>query len=259
METYQRGTEVMTTTTTTTTVPMQHDNHISSTSNTILSSPPDGLLMKTTSTVTTTTNDENIRTNTNTDPHNPTTHTTGGSDGCVGSSTSRYIMDNNNNSIDDSKMDAWQTIASVAGNVLEWYDFSVFGYLSDILGEVFFPPNQKGGTESTTTESYVVFGLAFLMRPIGGAMLGYIGDKYGRKKALVFSIFLMAFPTFIMGTLPGYNTVGGWAIFFLVIVRLLQGLSVGGQLVSSLVFMLENHNPAHWGLYGSFAMSAAIL
>jgi Sugar (and other) transporter len=258
METYQRGTEVMTTTTTTTTVPMQHDNHISSTSNTILSSPPDGLLMKTTSTVTTTTNDENIRTNTNTDPHNPTTHTTGGSDGCVGSSTSRYIMDNNN-SIDDSKMDAWQTIASVAGNVLEWYDFSVFGYLSDILGEVFFPPNQKGGTESTTTESYLVFGLAFLMRPIGGAMLGYIGDKYGRKKALVFSIFLMAFPTFIMGTLPGYNTVGGWAIFFLVIVRLLQGLSVGGQLVSSLVFMLENHNPAHWGLYGSFAMSAAIL
>lgn len=161
--------------------------------------------------------------------------------------------------------DKWQTLASVAGNVLEWFDFAIFGYLSDILGEVFFPPSTTSSsddntaTKQQTMESFFVFGLAFLMRPIGGLLFGYIGDYYGRKKALVISIFTMAFPTFLMGTLPGYSSVGRWAIFFLVVVRLLQGLSVGGQLISSLVYLLENKDPNHWGFYGSFTMAAAIL
>ena len=165
--------------------------------------------------------------------------------------------------------DRWQILASIAGNVLEWFDFAIFGYLSDILGEVFFPPattttstslsNENSATKRQTMESFFVFGLAFLMRPIGGLIFGYIGDYYGRKKALVISIFTMAFPTFIMGTLPGYKSVGRWAILLLVLVRLLQGLSVGGQLVSSLVYLLENKDPNHWGFYGSFTMAAAIL
>jgi Sugar (and other) transporter len=158
---------------------------------------------------------------------------------------------------DGSESDLWQTLASVAGNVLEWYDFAVFGYLSDILGEVFFSAN--GGIQKQTMESFLVFGIAFFMRPIGGLLFGYIGDYYGRKKALVISILVMAFPTFIMGLLPGYDTVGRWAIVFLVVVRLLQGLSVGGQIVSSLVYILENQNPNHWGFYGSFTMAAATL
>ncbi|KAL7567974.1 hypothetical protein ACA910_019682 [Epithemia clementina (nom. ined.)] len=147
-----------------------------------------------------------------------------------------------------------QTIAGVAGNILEWYDFAVFGFFSDIIGEVFFPP-QAG--HSQTVESFVVFGLAFLMRPVGGVIMGYIGDVYGRKKALVLSIFLMAFPTFAMGCLPSYDRVGPIAIVLLILTRMLQGMSVGGQLVSSLVFTLENHDKAVWGLYGSFVMAAA--
>lgn len=158
---------------------------------------------------------------------------------------------------DEGNSDFWQTVAGVAGNVLEWYDFAVFGYFSDVLGEVFFPPNQKEA--NATTESFLVFGGAFLMRPIGGLLLGYIGDMYGRKKALVISIFLMAFPTFAMGCLPSYERIGDWAIVLLVLVRLLQGLSVGGQLMSSLVFTLENHDPSQWGLYGSYVMAAANL
>jgi MHS family proline/betaine transporter-like MFS transporter len=153
--------------------------------------------------------------------------------------------------------DIWETIAGVAGNILEWYDFAVFGFFSDIIGSVFFPHNQGGN--ASTVEAFAVFGGAFLMRPIGGMMLGYIGDVYGRKKALVISIFLMAFPTFAMGCLPTYDQVGGVAIVLLIIVRLLQGLSVGGQLVSSLVFTLENHHPSQWGLYGSYVMAAANL
>lgn len=91
-----------------------------------------------------------------------------------------------------ASQDFWQTFAGVAGNILEWYDFAIFGFLGDIIGEVFFPP-QKG--DAATIESFAVFGGAFLMRPVGGVLMGYIGDKYGRKKALVISIFLMAFPT----------------------------------------------------------------
>ena len=76
------------------------------------------------------------------------------------------------------------------------YDFAVFGYFSDVIGEVFFPP-QRGN--AAIMESFTVFGLAFLCRPIGGLMMGYIGDTYGRKTALETSIFLMAIPTFAMG------------------------------------------------------------
>lgn len=147
-----------------------------------------------------------------------------------------------------------QTIAGVAGNVLEWYDFAVFGYFSDVLGQVFFPP-QEG--HAAMIESFAVFGLAFLCRPIGGMMMGYIGDIYGRKRALELSIFLMAFPTFAMGCLPSYEVVGSWSVVFLTLVRMLQGLSVGGQLVSSLVYTCENNDRSQWGLYGSYVMAAA--
>ena len=106
-------------------------------------------------------------------------------------------------------------------------------------------------------ESFSIFGLAFFMRPLGGILLGYIGDKYGRKQALEISIFLMAFPTFAMGCLPSYDKVGIWSIVLLTLVRCLQGLSVGGQLVASLVYTVENNPKEKWGLYGSFVMAAS--
>lgn len=134
------------------------------------------------------------------------------------------------------------------------YDFACFGFLSDIIGDVFFPP-QEG--DAAIFESYVIFGLAFFCRPIGGAVLGYIGDTYGRKKALELSIFLMAFPTFIMGCLPSYEKVGNLAFISLALVRALQGFSVGGQLVSSLVYTCENNPKSQWGLYGSYVMMSA--
>lgn len=123
-----------------------------------------------------------------------------------------------------------------------------------LVADVFFPP-QEGN--SALVETFTIFGAAFLMRPIGGCILGYIGDKYGRKKALELSIFLMAFPTFAMGCLPTYEQVGWVAILLLLLVRCLQGLSVGGQLMSSLVFTLESHPRERWGMYGSFVMAAA--
>lgn len=147
-----------------------------------------------------------------------------------------------------------KTVAGVAGNVLEWYDFAVFGFFSDILGVVFFPKNQP--EDLNVMESFAVFGCAFLMRPVGGIVIGYIGDVSGRKKALEISLFLMAFATTLMGCLPTYDQVGKSAIFFLLIARMLQGLSVGGQLMSSLVFTVEGRPVDRWGLYGSCVMAA---
>eukprot|EP00934_Nitzschia_sp_Nitz4_P003095 Nitzschia sp. Nitz4//scaffold7_size249615//136298//137916//NITZ4_001182-RA/size249615-processed-gene-0.198-mRNA-1//-1//CDS//3329558457//3085//frame0 len=147
-----------------------------------------------------------------------------------------------------------KTVAGVAGNVLEWYDFAVFGFFSDVLGQVFFPKEQS--EDLSVAESFAVFGGAFLMRPIGGLIIGYIGDVSGRKKALEISIFLMAFATTAMGCLPTYDQIGGGAILLLVMVRMLQGLSVGGQLMSSLIFTLEGHPQKRWGLYGSCVMAA---
>jgi MHS family proline/betaine transporter-like MFS transporter len=106
-------------------------------------------------------------------------------------------------------------------------------------------------------ESFAVFGGAFLMRPIGGVMIGYLGDVYGRKYALEVSIFLMAIATTLMGCLPTYQQIGYPAFLLLLTVRMLQGFSVGGQLMSSLVFTLEGHPPQRWGLYGSFVMAGA--
>ena len=95
------------------------------------------------------------------------------------------------------------------------------------------------------------------MRPIGGMIIGYMGDKYGRKYALVLSLFLMAVPTFVMGCLPSYDQVGVLSTVLLVICRLLQGMSVGGQLPASLIYTVETRPKEKWGLYGSLVMMAA--
>jgi len=95
------------------------------------------------------------------------------------------------------------------------------------------------------------------MRPIGGMVIGYMGDVYGRKQALVLSLFLMAVPTFAMGCLPTYEQVGALSTFLLIICRLLQGMSVGGQLPASLIYTVETRPKERWGLYGSLVMMAA--
>lgn len=161
-----------------------------------------------------------------------------------------------------------QTIAGVMGNVLEWYDFALFGFFSDVIGKLFFAPSEgnddddvvdMGGEIDTKNlmHSFAVFGGAFLMRPVGGLVIGYVGDRHGRKRALVLSLFLMAVPTFLMGCLPTYAQVGSWSTVLLILCRLLQGMSVGGQLPASLVYTVEMRPREHWGFYGSLVMMAA--
>ncbi|KAL7528466.1 hypothetical protein ACHAXR_005348 [Thalassiosira sp. AJA248-18] len=168
---------------------------------------------------------------------------------------------------DDVKNSPLVTLAGMAGNVLEWYDFALFGFFSDIIAEVFFPPsddednnNDFNGTDlshGNLVRSFAVYGGAFVMRPIGGILIGYCGDKYGRKQALVPALFLMAIPTTLMGCLPTYEQVGGWSTALLVMCRLVQGMSVGGQLPASLIYTVETRPKEQWGFYGSLVMMCA--
>ena len=148
------------------------------------------------------------------------------------------------------------TIAGVMGNVLEWYDFALFGFFADIIGLNFFPPSEEDNNK-TTTQAFVLFGAAFVMRPLGGLLIGTYGDKHGRKAALTRSLFLMAIPTTLMGLLPTYAQIGITSTILLCLCRLVQGISVGGQLPASLVYTVEQRPRSQWGYYGSLPMVAA--
>lgn len=145
-------------------------------------------------------------------------------------------------------------VAGAIGNALEWYDFATYGYFSAVIGRNFFP------SDSPTTSllsAFAVFAAAFFMRPIGGIVFGHIGDRYGRKAALLLSAALMAVSTFAMGCLPTYASAGILAPILLVVLRLGQGLSVGGEYTSSAIFLSETAEPARRGLTGSLACIGA--
>src|SRR5256885_11958842 len=115
--------------------------------------------------------------------------------------------------------------AGVIGNVLEWYDFAIYGYFAATIGRQFFPHEDA---VAELLPAFGVFAIGYLMRPMGGVLVGHIGDTFGRRTALIFSVTAMAIPTFLMGLLPGYQTIGVLAPIGLTLLRVVQGLSVGG-------------------------------
>jgi MFS transporter, MHS family, proline/betaine transporter len=150
-------------------------------------------------------------------------------------------------------------LAGVAGNILEWYDFSVYGFFAVAIGRNFFP--SKNPTTSLI-EAFGVFGAGFLMRPVGALLFGYLGDRRGREIALTLSVMAMAAPTFLIGLIPGYRRIGITASVTMVLLRLLQGLSVGGEHTTSVVFMVERcrqHQRGLMGAYGNFGAFAGVL
>lgn len=141
-------------------------------------------------------------------------------------------------------------VAGLIGNVMEWYDFALFGYFVPYISAAFFPDSNATGALIAT---WAVFATGFLMRPLGGAVFGYIGDRIGRRKVLVLSVLLMAIPTFVLGTLPTYAQIGIAASLLLVAVRMIQGLSVGGEFSGSVTYMVETAPQERRGLAGSWA------
>jgi MHS family proline/betaine transporter-like MFS transporter len=141
-------------------------------------------------------------------------------------------------------------LAGVIGNVIEWYDFALYGYFAPILSQIFF------SVENSTTAliaTYAVFAGGFVMRPIGAILFGYIGDRISRRTALFLSVILMAIPTFLLGTLPTHSQVGIMATALLIGTRLVQGISVGGEFSGSVTYVVETAPQNRRGLAGSWA------
>lgn len=144
-------------------------------------------------------------------------------------------------------------VASSLGNILEWYDFALFGFFAPILAQLFFPSDDHLASLLST---FGVFAAGFLMRPLGGALFGHFGDKVGRKNALAASVILMAIPTTLLGLLPTHSQVGLLAPILLTVLRLIQGLSVGGELTGSISFIVEHSPPSQRGFFGSWASNS---
>jgi MHS family proline/betaine transporter-like MFS transporter len=135
------------------------------------------------------------------------------------------------------------------GNVLEWYDFTVYAYLAATLGKLFF---QSGNETAAVLATFAVFGVGFVARPLGGILIGLFGDKYGRKPALLLTFALMIVSTGMIGLLPTYASIGLAAPIFLVMARLLQGISAGGEWGGAASFLVEWAPANRRGLFGSF-------
>ena len=145
--------------------------------------------------------------------------------------------------------------AAVIGNVLEWYDFAVYGYIAVILARKFFP---AGDEVTALLSTFLAYGLGFLARPLGGIILGRIGDTHGRKTALLITIALMAGGTVLIGILPTYAAIGIAAPLLLVAARLMQGFSAGGEWGTSTAYIVEWAPKGQRGFYGSFQQLSVV-
>lgn len=128
-------------------------------------------------------------------------------------------------------------LSAISGNILEYYDFTVYAVFSLAIANNFFP----GDSQFTKVlSSLAVFAVGFVTRPIGGIIFGYIADRHGRRVSLIISMLGMTIPTFIMGLIPSFNEIGYYAPVTLVLMRLLQGLCISGEGAGAAIFLLEH-------------------
>jgi MHS family proline/betaine transporter-like MFS transporter len=151
----------------------------------------------------------------------------------------------------DRKRVVW---AGIVGNVMEWYDFAIYGFFARTIGSLYFPSEDP---RTSLLAAYAVFAVGFFMRPLGAVLFGHIGDRVGRGPALLWSVVAMAVPTFIMGLLPTYADIGIWAAILMLICRMVQGLAVGGEFTSSAVFLAETADPRKRGAAAAWAAFGA--
>src|SRR5947209_3767030 len=141
--------------------------------------------------------------------------------------------------------------ASAMGNCIEWFDFGVYsaGAITATIGRVFFPTHSS---TAAVLASLAVFAGAFVVRPFGGFFFGPLGDKLGRQRVLAITIILMSGATFVIGVLPTYGTIGVAAPVLLVLARMVQGFSAGGEYAGAATFIAEYAPDGRRGFYGSW-------
>src|SRR5450432_2625493 len=151
----------------------------------------------------------------------------------------------------------WRVIlASAVGTMIEWYDFYIFGSLAAVLGPKFYPP----GNDTFAYIAYLAtFAVGFLVRPFGALFFGRIGDLVGRKYAFLVTLSIMGFSTFVIGLLPSFATAGLAAPIMLLLIRVLQGLALGGEYGGAAVYVAEHVPDARRGFYTSFIQITATL
>jgi len=160
-----------------------------------------------------------------------------------------------------TKVSVRNLAAAVIGNALEWYDFLVFAFMTPIIARLFFPvdPSAESGDLNAILMTTAIFGVGFFMRPVGGIILGMYGDRNGRKAALVLVTSLMAVSMAIITFSPTYLTAGILAPVLILIARLIQGFSAGGEFGTATALLIEMAPPGKRGFYGSWQMTGQMI
>lgn len=151
-------------------------------------------------------------------------------------------------------MNKKQVLITSLGNTLEWLDFGLFILMAPIIGGAFFPEQATG---RSTLEALLVFAAGFVCRPLGGLLFGYYGDKYGRAKPLRFSVLIITIATLVVGLLPSYKTMGIISTILFILIRLAQGISIGGEYSGVMIYLAESAPANRRGFITSFAAMGA--
>jgi MFS family permease len=151
----------------------------------------------------------------------------------------------------------WKIItASSVGTLIEWYDFYIFGSLSTIIAAKFFPSENPTAALLSTLAT---FAAGFIVRPFGALVFGRLGDIIGRKYTFLLTLIIMGSSTFLIGLVPSYATIGGWAPFLVLLLRLLQGLALGGEYGGAATYVAEHSPSNRRGFYTSWIQTTATL
>ncbi|MGO2750122.1 MAG: MFS transporter [Pseudoclavibacter sp.] len=156
---------------------------------------------------------------------------------------------------------------SAIGNAIEWFDYGIYGYLAIYISQLFFTFDGDSDSALPLILTFATFAVSFLVRPLGGIVLGPLGDRIGRQKVLVFTIIMISLSTAAIGLLPSFDSIGFAAPVLLILLRMLQGFSAGGEYAGAAIFMSEHAPDDKRGFFGSFlefgtlagASAAAIL
>lgn len=147
-------------------------------------------------------------------------------------------------------------VAACIGNFLEWYEFVLYGYFAAVFATLFFPQEDPAVAMLTT---FLVFGISFIIRPLGGLLFGVVGDKLGRKAALSAIIIMISVATALMGLVPPYASIGVLAPILIFLLRLVQGISAGGEWMGAVTYIIETAPAGKRAWYGSFQTITIVL